>query len=353
MGESQMVVRPRAGTSWDWLWGHRRAGMVWPLAAIACFAVPLLVEGARGQNLLIRAGLLAILATSLNLAFGLGGRLSLAHAAIYASGSYAAILTTKYVAASPILAITAALLAGAAVGYAVGWLTVGLEGISFAIVSYAIGATLVLVASRLNITGGVTGISIEGDFSVVPLGPLTTDLSARSSKLVLVLLALVISLWCFHRIRDSRFGIALESQRDDPILAASLDIDVSSLRAHAMGVSGAMAGLAGALSAYYIRHISADLFGAGLAIESVVIVVLGGAGYLLGPVLGAALVGIGLELAPFAPGVRRAATGVVLIILVVFFRHGVAGFLSGLLRHRGTRPHQRRRRHDTAQEGPR
>lgn len=312
-----------------------------------CVAVPLLVEGARGQNLLIRAALLAILATSLNVAFGLGGRLSLAHAAIYASGSYSAILTTKYVATSPILAIAIAVFVAAVLGYAIGWLTVGLEGISFAIVSYAIGATLVLVASRLDITGGVTGISIEGDFGTLSVGPVALDLSARSSKLVLVLLALVISLWCYHRVRNSRFGIALEGQRDDPILAASLDIDVASLRARVMGVSGAVAGLAGALSVYYIRHISADLFGAGLAIESVVIVVLGGAGYLLGPVLGAALIGIGLELAPFAPGIRRAATGVVLVILVLFFRHGVAGFLSNQLQRRALwRPSRNRKGHD-------
>lgn len=329
MGSSQEWWRWPAGS-----WQNRAALL---LAVAVCLVAPVLIGGARGQNLLIRAALLAILATSLNLAFGLGGRLSLAHAALYGAGSYAAILTTKHLVANPVVAITMAVVVGAVVAYAIGLVTMGLEGISFAIVSYAIGATLVLVASRLDITGGVTGISIEGDLGSVPVGSTTLDLSTRSAKLALVLLALVGSLWCYQRIRTSRFGLALEAQRDDPILAASLDIDVMSLRARVMAVSGALAGLAGALSAYYIRHVSAELFGAGLAIETLVIVVLGGAGYLLGPVLGAALIAVGLELAPFSPGVRRAATGIVLIVLVLFFRHGTAGFLAHQLRARTAR----------------
>lgn len=307
------------------------ASWLWVPVAIAIVAfLAASLSKAFWLNLMTTTLIFGTLGVSLNLAFGLAGRLSIAHGALFGVGAYCAAISSQYLTESVAINFAIAAFSAGLLAALVAVATIRVEDIFFAIVSFAIAAVVILVISRLDVTGGVAGMRIVGEFGVIDLVAFRFDAGTRSGQLALAGIILIGALAVSRRIQGSRYGLQLASQRDNPALARAFGMNVTQLRFSVLVLSGMIAGVAGAFQAYFLQHISPLLFIVGVAIEILVIVILGGVGIIVGPVVGALVLVFGLELVPLEPGQRLIGTGVVLLVLILYFPQGILG--SGPMR---------------------
>lgn len=276
-------------------------------------------------------GIYALLALSLNLAWGGVGLVNLGLVGFYAVGAYATAISTA--AGAPILVgWAAALIAGAAVGLLVTVATVRLRGDYLAIVTLGFGEVIRLVALNERwLTQGSDGISgIKAPFKPW-LG------LQGFSLFYLVLVTVIVGLvWLFLRRLDaSPYGRAMKAVREDQQLAAFAGKAVLRFKLQAFAMSAAIAALAGALYAHFQSYISPDHFQPLVTIYLFLAVTAGGVGRPSGAVLGAYLVVIFLEATRFATellpdlqpvqlaAMREMMVGVALLLVLHFKPQGL------------------------------
>ncbi len=249
-----------------------RRAWIHPLAVTAAlFLVPLLVRGAKGRDAAVFIVLTAIGATGLGLVAGLAGQLSLGHAAFYLVSGYAtAILSARYGWGST-EAILVGLLLSTVLAAGAGWLTLRLRGFNLAIATLAIHLiVLVLVTQLVTVTGGPIGL-----IGVPPLRVLGVDLTSPVRFFWLSALALGGCLLLAKVLEGSAVGRGLRAVGADEDAAAALGVRTFRLKLLVFVVGGAMAGLAGAFWATYVRFAAPSMWDVKLAIDLVTVVVVG------------------------------------------------------------------------------
>lgn len=222
-----------------------------------------------------------LFALSLNLLVGYTGMLSLGHAAFFAVGGYGAGLLVKHLGVAMPLALVAGPLLAALAALVIGFFCVRLSHAYFIMLSLAFGQLIFTVIWKWQeLTGGDDGLT-----GIMPV-PALVGSTAYYYFVLVVVLPCVAGL---YMIGESPFGRALKAIKDNPRRAAFVGINVRRYQLAAFVVAGLFAGIAGALQVFFHRGIfpgaahwltSADAFTA---------VVLGGAGYFAGPILGASL----------------------------------------------------------------
>ncbi|HYN12578.1 MAG TPA: ABC transporter permease [Burkholderiales bacterium] len=261
----------------------------------------------------------ALFAASLHFIIGPGGMLSFGHAAYFGLGAYgAALLVLRFgapmelaLAAGPLLAMTGALLFG--------WFCVRLSGVYLAMLTLAFAQIAWSVAFQWDsVTGGSNGL-----IGVWP----SAWLASKTAYYLLTLLAGILGISFLWRTLYSPFGYALRAGRDSPLRAEAIGIDVRRIQWAAFTLAGVVAGLAGALHAFSKGSISPETLSVPRSVDGLVMVLLGGLHTLTGPLWGAALftwledsVSRGIEY-------WRAAIGAVILLLVLAFPQGIAGYL--------------------------
>jgi branched-chain amino acid transport system permease protein len=279
-------------------------------------------------HIAIMITLYVILGLSLNLVVGYSGLLSLCHAAFYGAGAYACtLLMTKGGCGFP-AAVLGAVVVGGLLSLAVGWPSLRLKGDFF--VLGTMGFQMIVYAVLYNCVGLTRGpYGIPG----IPK-PAFLGLEFRSLPAFLALSAtLAASVAFLHwQIARSPFGRGLQAVRDDELAARALGKNPDYFRVAAFVLAGGMAAIAGALYATYVSYIDPTSFGLDEAIFIVTVVVIGGAGSLWGPVVGAAFVVLLPEALRFlhvpgaiAPNVRQIMFGLLLILAMRFRPQGIAG----------------------------
>jgi ABC-type branched-subunit amino acid transport system ATPase component/ABC-type branched-subunit amino acid transport system permease subunit len=224
----------------------------------------------------------ALVALGLNILVGLAGLVSLGQAGIYAVGAYVtAILATTYgvgFAAS----IAAAMLVTAVCGVALAYPTVRVRGVYLAVITIAFGLIVQNVAiDWREVTGGTLGISNVPRIDL-GLGPLTTN------GLYALFAGVTFAAFLLHyTIMASRHGRAMRAVAQSETAARALGIEPTELRVVAFVVAAVYAGLAGGLYAYLNRYVNPDTFTFGDSVRFLLMVILGGTGTVLGPLLGA------------------------------------------------------------------
>jgi len=265
----------------------------------------------------------AIFASSLNLLVGYAGLPSLGHAAFFGGGAYAAAIAAQRLGTDQLLvSLGAGMLAAALLALLIGFLAVRALGIFFLMLTLALAQMVFAVAFQAtDLTGGSNGFS--GVRRPTLLG---IDFSAASDLYLLVCVTFLLVVLLLWRLTTSSYGRALIGVRENERRMRALGYDTRSLKLSAFVVAGAIAGLAGALSSYEFRFVSPNDVGLGTSVTGFVMVLIGGAGTLLGPVLGAAVV---LLIERVLPSQLPAQTvlGVVFILFVVFARQGIVGAL--------------------------
>ena len=308
-----------------------RAGAV-PLAtgvlfAAAVYLSPVLFAGSPYVLFLLTQTLcFAIIAIGLNLLLGYTGLVSLGHMGFAGIGAYVTALLMKYGMASFVPALAAGTLAAGIVGILAGMPCLRLRSHFFIIVTLAVGMMLFLFFNNLDwLTGGAAGLPgvprprpFDLGFTLVdPRRPVGFYLLAAT-------LFLVVFVFQYALVR-SDFGRSLAAIRQDETLAASRGVDVFAHKLTVFALSAAIAGLGGALQVLFLRAAAPQSFGFAEDINLVLIVIVGGAGSLFGPCLGALLFVALPEALRIADVFRMVLFGAALLALALFAPRGLWG----------------------------
>jgi branched-chain amino acid transport system permease protein len=290
------------------------------LAAVPLFVAPFTA------NTLSRILIFALFAVSLDLLVGITGLPSLGHAAYFGIGAYTAgLVSIHWTSEMPVPVILAAT-AGAVAAAATGWLAVRSSGVYFLMLTLAIGELVHQLAVQLtDVTGGSNGL-----FGIpsVRIGGEPLRLAGLVYWYVLLFTLLgFLGLWL---VASSPFGAALRGIRDNEPRMRSLGYSPFRYKFAAFTIAGAFAGLAGGLFAGLTRIVNPT--DAGFTISALILlaVILGGAGTLWGPVLGAAVVVlVQYTFGPQLDGHGPLLLGAVFVVAVYVLPRGFAG-LAGL-----------------------
>ncbi|MBA2673492.1 branched-chain amino acid ABC transporter permease [Ramlibacter sp.] len=254
-----------------------------PLLWLAAFAAPVLLP----QHALIfnEIAIVALFAVSLDLVLGYTGIVSLGHAAFFGFGGFVAALFAKHLMPDPLLGLAVAIVAATALG-ALCSLTI-LRGSDLTRLMVTLGVALILLelANKLDwLTGGADGL--QGVVMGPVLGRFDFDLGGRVAAYYS--LAVLLVLFCIaRRIVHSPFGHTLKAVRDNGLRAMAIGIPVASRIAVVYTVAAGIAGAAGALLVQTTGFASLDLFEFHRSADVMLILVVGGTGWLYGGVAGA------------------------------------------------------------------
>ncbi len=239
-----------------------------------------------GQELLAEIAIFAIFAMSLDLLVGYTGLVSLGHAAYYAAGAYATAALTQF-AGWPVLAATAvAVLAAALLAALVGAFVVSLGGVFFIMITLAVGQMVFAYFFKAQAFGGDNGMSGTPRLDLAALGLDAND-SAVFAWMMLATALLVFLL--LRVVVRSPFGVMLLAIHQNENRVRALGCPVYRYKLAAFVIAGAVAGLAGSLVAQHTGFVSPDLAFWVISGEGLIMVIAGGMGTLIGPVIGAAL----------------------------------------------------------------
>jgi branched-chain amino acid transport system permease protein len=227
----------------------------------------------------------AIFALGLNVIAGYGGLVSLGHAGLFGITAYATGYMLQHGFGHPV-AILTALLAGLAAMAVYAVLSLRASGIGFIMITLALGEIIWGLAYRwISVTGGDNGINLHG--RPQPFGLEITSPNAFYYTTLVVFLAAFASVAIFVR---SPLGAALMGTRDQPRRMNALGYHVWAIRFWACMFSGLLTAISGVLFVYYTQFISPQALDLTASAEVLLMVISGGAGTLLGPIVGAALV---------------------------------------------------------------
>lgn len=278
-------------------------------------------------HIAIIAAIFAMLASSLNLVAGMGGMVSIAHAAFFGIGAYAASIEGTSILP---FAVRLAIGAGFAIliGGTIGLPSLRVRGTYLVIVTLAFQVTISAVFSNCeNLTGGPRGIA-----GVPPPSILWWIVDTKGEMFCLVLLFLAIWLWASWLIGGSAYGRLLRGIRENDILCSAAGKNIDLCRVLIFALAAGMASVSGAIYASYISFIDPSSFTVTESILIAAAVVLGGAGSLWGPVLGAVLL-VGLpEVLRFvgmpsaiAANLRQVLYGLALVACMLWRPQGLIG----------------------------
>lgn len=269
----------------------------------------------------------ATFALSLDLLIGHAGMPSLGHAAFFGAGAYAAGIAGQRLGTDQ-LAVTlgAAVLAAALLAVVIGALVVRSAGIFFLMLTLAFAQMVFAIAFQwTDVTGGSNGFPGVRRPAIGDL-----DLSAPDRMYMLVavvFLAVALLLW---RIARSTYGRALAGVRENERRMRALGYDTTRLKLSAFVLAGALAGVAGALAAYSTRFVSPSDAGIGTSVTAFVMVLIGGAGTIVGPVLGAAAVLYIERILSSSIPYSQTVLGLLFIAFVLVARQGIVGLARRL-----------------------
>ena len=256
----------------------------WELAVFA--SLPLVWWLLPEQSLLFNEiAITALFAVSLDLILGYAGIVSLGHAAFFGFGAYAAALFAKDVMPEPLLGLAVAIGASALLGLATSVLILRGTDLTRLMVTLGVASLLYELANKLDwLTGGADGL--QG----VVMGPLVGrfefDLAGRTA-FAYSLVVLAVALFIARRIVHSPFGLSLQALRDNRLRAASIGLSVRLRLVAVYTLSAAIAGAAGGLLAQTAGFASLDLFDFQRSADVLLVLVIGGTGYLYGGIFGA------------------------------------------------------------------
>jgi branched-chain amino acid transport system permease protein len=271
----------------------------------------------------------SMFAISLDLMWGISGVLSFGHAVFFGIGAYTFGLITQDLSGGAVtyVAVLAAFAVPALFGAGLGYFTFfsGVSGPYFAIITLTVALILGQAATSFpHFTGGLNGVYITGLVFQIPGGQI--DLSDGVTLYYVALVLTVLILFGAIQLVRTPFGQGLVAAGESETRATSLGYNTAALKTALLAISGAIAGLAGALYAPMASFINPDVVGLTLSTNVIIWVALGGRGVLVGGVLGALIIAF---LSSYLSGsVGHAwllALGVLLLLVVVFRPSGLLG----------------------------
>ncbi|OGB02050.1 MAG: ABC transporter permease [Burkholderiales bacterium RIFCSPHIGHO2_12_FULL_69_20] len=268
----------------------------------------------------------ALFAASLHFIMGPAGMHSFGHAAYFGLGAYAAALLMQRAGWPMEGALLAAPLVAGLGAVVFGWFCVRLSGVYLAMLTLAFAQIVWSITFQWDdFTGGSNGLT-----GVWP----AEWLADKTAYYLLTLVAVVAGVLALRRVLFSPFGLAMRAGRDSPLRADAIGIDVKNIQWAAFVVAAVAAGGAGALYAFSKGSISPDSLAVGKSVDGLVMVLLGGVQTLAGPVVGAVTFTWLQDTVARSTDYWRALLGGIVLLLVLAFPQGIAGFIGQLFEKR-------------------
>jgi branched-chain amino acid transport system permease protein len=299
----------RAHANWHW-----SEIAFWCLALACAFLFP--------SRYLIMTDIvrLALFALSLDLILGYAGVVSLGHAAFFGIGAYAAgLLSLHGLITEPVIALVIAGLVAAAVGFLTSFLVIRGVDLTRLMVTLGIALLLEALAERYsNITGGTDGL--QGIEMAPVLGYFSFDMFGKVGFFYALAVLFVLFL-AARRIVHSPFGLSLRAIKNNPLRAAAVGVPVNRRLIAVYTLSSLYAGIAGALFTQTTQLASLDVFAFERSADLMLVLVIGGTGYLYGGLVGAVVFKMLQEFfSTITPQYWQFWIGLVLVVIVLIGR---------------------------------
>jgi branched-chain amino acid transport system permease protein len=268
--------------------------------------------------------LYATLASSLDLLVGLTGRISFAHAAFYGFGAYATGLSMIHWHLSFPVAALFAIGATATVSFLIGLVTIRVGGLYFALAMTALAVVFVSIIELPKLvwmTGGATGLAGL---------PYVSYLSGQDTWYLVFMILLAVGLVVKIAVAGSPLGRRMIALRDDEELARTLGVKTNFYKVLAFVIASTLAGVTGAFFAVYFGSLAPGDFDIWVSFSILVWVLVGGAGTLIGPMVGVALLWTVPQQLNYSPNTNLLIYGALLCTIISFQRGGLMGILRWL-----------------------
>jgi branched-chain amino acid transport system permease protein len=293
---------------------------------VVAVLAPMLLQNQYALHIGVLIMFSVMLATSFNLIVGYVGEFSLGHTAFLGVGAYSvALLSTRFGLPFHVTVIAAAVVA-ALFGLLIGAITLRLRGPFFVIVTLCFAEVLRLIANNwIGLTNGPMGISgIEK-----PGWAMAVDaLQQKMAYYYVGLLLATVSLYVSYRFVYSNIGRAAIAVRENRFVAQSVGISPFHFGLLTFVLAAAIAGLAGGFYANYVSFVGPEVFGFSFMITMIIMVLAGGKGTLVGPVVGAVMVVLLEEFLRDFKELRFSIFGLMVIAVVLFLPRGIMGFIT-------------------------
>lgn len=300
--------------------------MRWTLVLLIFLSIPLLDRNDYHIDVLVNAGIFAILVLGLNVMTGYCGLLNLGYAAFFAVGAYTYGLLNVNFSWSFWLCLPICIISSAVFGLILGCCVLRLRGDYLALVTLGFGEIIRITLNNLDsLTGGPNGLNVSH--------PVIGGMLMRKFDFgiyswpyyYLTLLSIVITVIIVVRLSRCRLGRAWLAIKEDEVAAACMGISTGKLKLLAFCIAAAIAGFAGWLFAGKQGFISPDSFDFITSIMIVTMLVLGGMGSVAGSLLGAVILTVTPELLRPLQQYRMFLFGAVMILMMLFRPQGLLG----------------------------
>ncbi len=280
-------------------------------------------------NVFARIMIWSIAAVGLNLIMGYGGMVSFGHAAYLGIGGYTFGILSYHGIDNGFIQWPLALAISAVVAFVFGAVSLRTRGVYFIMITLAFAQMVFFLGASLDQYGSNDGLIIynRSTFDVGGVGP---NLGDRVFFYYLLLALLLLVIFICWRIVNSRFGMVLRGTKSNETRVHAIGIPAYRYRLVAFVISGVIVGLAGILMANLEKFISPDMMNWPRSGELIFMVVLGGMGTLFGPVWGALAFLLLAEILSSFTEHWHLIFGPLLILVVLFGRGGVLGFVERL-----------------------
>jgi branched-chain amino acid transport system permease protein len=326
------LVRPAAPAAPALPGAVRAAGF--PAALLAALALlPLVLPY---MALAAQVLVYALFSLGYDLAYGRTGLLSFGHAAFFGLGAYGAALAGRATRGDLLPALGAAVACAGAGAAVIGFLSLRRRGVYFALLTLAFAQLLYFVALEWRaLTGGDNGLRGIPPMSLRLGGTVLAAFGSSRAVYGLAAAALWLCVLLVRRLHASPLGHALAAVRENEVRAEACGYNTSALKLWAFTLSGGLCGLAGALNTLLLSFVGLDVLSWLTSGFVLLMTILGGAGTLLGPLVGAGVFLALQDLVSTVPAVADSwplFVGIVLIAVVLLFPGGICGTLEGLVR---------------------
>jgi branched-chain amino acid transport system permease protein len=276
-------------------------------------------------RLFTRIMIYAMVALSLDLILGYGGMVSFGHAAFFGLGAYTVGILAQFGVESAFLAWPAAVLGSVAMASIIGAISLRTSGVYFIMITLAFAQMIYHFFFSFDDYGGSDGMPLPVRNTLAGW----IDLSDHRTFYYLVFAILLLIFFCSRRMVQSRFGAVLQGVRENEQRMRSLGFATFRYKLACFVISAGIAGLAGALIANQSMYISPAFLHWTRSGDILIMVILGGIGSLIGPMLGALTLLLTEEILSSYTEHWMIILGPLLILIVLFARRGIYGLFTG------------------------
>lgn len=307
--------------------GRTLGGIVLVLIVFA----PLLLNAFGGGGLLsslVIAGIFFIALLGLDVLMGYCGQVSLGHAAFMATGGYMAAICCVKFGLPPLVGVVAGLVVSLVCATVLSLVTVKLRGHYMALATLSFGLLIdTLTVGLSDWTGGPSGMTGIPNFSIPGY-----TFAGPVANYYLVWGVVLVSLVVLANAMRSDFGRTLRAIRTDQTAALALGIDVPRYKLYAFLIGAAFASIAGSLLAFDFQFLSPDMVSTNQSFLIVTMLIIGGEGTLVGPVIGVILLTLLPTAFQFLANYKTLASGVLLVLAMTQLPSGLYGGFTSLVR---------------------